>query len=316
MSKKEYILTIAIPTYNRADLLPRTLDSVFEQWNDMVEVIVSDNCSTDNTRQVVLEYKKKYNIKYYRNSKNGGMDVNFLNCIDKANGEYVQLLSDDDILLPGTIDKTIEIINQYQPTYLHLNSHFYNEKNFVKKANLKPTIFLKEDFISSDKNEIIDNLGIYITFLSSAVIKKSEYDKITFPKKFYNTHLLHAHIIYSVLEGSDKTVYITKSVHVLAKGNNSGGYNLYEVWVKQYKKLLLITAVKNGFSEKRMKKQYVDDVNGLIRGFILNFRMSNTKYDMQNRKILLQNTWKYPLVWMKTYFVAFGPKKLVKYFCQ
>ena len=61
MSHSQKLLTIAIPTYNRCDLLEKTLRNVFSQeWIEKVEVLVVDNASTDNTSEMI----KKYNVRY------------------------------------------------------------------------------------------------------------------------------------------------------------------------------------------------------------------------------------------------------------
>ncbi|MBQ8434534.1 MAG: glycosyltransferase family 2 protein, partial [Oscillospiraceae bacterium] len=123
MNKK---LSVCIPTYNRSKLLKLTLDSVLAQINDEVELIVCDNASSDNTQELMNEYVSKYNISYYRSDKNRGMDYNFLQCLKNATGEYIQLLSDDDVLLPGAIEKLLNLISKYKPIYINLNSYTYN----------------------------------------------------------------------------------------------------------------------------------------------------------------------------------------------
>ena len=89
--QKNYALTIAIPTYNRLEKLKICLKRLMEQKKiEQIEIIVSDNASTDGTGEYMTELvKKAENIHYYRNTENVGPDKNFLNCFDKAVGEYV-----------------------------------------------------------------------------------------------------------------------------------------------------------------------------------------------------------------------------------
>lgn len=103
MSEK---VTIGIPTYNRKEYLRLALDSVVAQDYDNLEIIVSDNHSTDGTKDMMREYMimhPKSNIKYYRMEKNLGPMPNWDNCHKKATGEYLMILSDDDILESGAI---------------------------------------------------------------------------------------------------------------------------------------------------------------------------------------------------------------------
>ena len=90
------LVTIAIPTYNRAgNYLPQALASAINQTYANIEIIVSDNCSTDNTESVVKRFRDK-RIRYIRQQKNIGSYNNSNFCLEQANGEYFLLLFDDD----------------------------------------------------------------------------------------------------------------------------------------------------------------------------------------------------------------------------
>ena len=104
------LLTIAIPTFNRADRLKRCLEACLEQTaGKSVELLVSDNASEDATQAFMTEFcKKNLAVSYVRNPENIGPDRNFLNCYNCAKGEYVLLLGDDDVLLPGAVDAILE----------------------------------------------------------------------------------------------------------------------------------------------------------------------------------------------------------------
>ena len=131
--QKNYALTIAIPTYNRLEKLKICLKRLMEQKKiEQIEIIVSDNASTDGTGEYMTELvKKAENIRYYRNTENVGPDKNFLNCFDKAVGEYVLLLGDDDFLLPMAVEHLLDTLEK-KPVFLHLNtSGLVSESPFV-----------------------------------------------------------------------------------------------------------------------------------------------------------------------------------------
>lgn len=80
---------------------------------EQIEIIVSDNASSDGTGEYMTELvKKAENISYYRNTENVGPDKNFLNCFDKAMGEYVLLLGDDDFLLPMAVEHLLDTLEK------------------------------------------------------------------------------------------------------------------------------------------------------------------------------------------------------------
>ena len=90
------ILSICIPTYNRADILNKSLYILTsnEAFDDQTEVVIVDNCSTDHTPSVIQFYSNKYkNIVSYRNTKNIGFN-NGERVLSLANGKYLKLIND------------------------------------------------------------------------------------------------------------------------------------------------------------------------------------------------------------------------------
>jgi len=92
------LVTIAIPTYNRADsYLRRALESAVNQTYGNIEVIVSDNCSTDNTEEAVQGFSAP-RLRYFKHAENIGANDNFNFCVEQAKGDYFLLLHDDDMI--------------------------------------------------------------------------------------------------------------------------------------------------------------------------------------------------------------------------
>jgi glycosyltransferase involved in cell wall biosynthesis len=103
-------LSICIPTYNRAAHLRNCLRSIAlnpPTAREAVEICVSDNCSPDDTGEVVREAGAELEIKYHRNARNIGIPGNFLNVVAMASGEFAWLLGDDDLLLPDTLGRLL-----------------------------------------------------------------------------------------------------------------------------------------------------------------------------------------------------------------
>lgn len=103
--------SICIPTYNYAKFLPDAIDSVLAQDYPDYELLVVDNCSTDNTTEVVNMYAQKdLRVRYLRNPQNLGMVRNWNRCLSEAKGEYVKILCADDLLSPSCLKKSIEVL--------------------------------------------------------------------------------------------------------------------------------------------------------------------------------------------------------------
>ena len=126
--KSKFKLSVAIPVYNGAKKLKKQFDRIFKdcdnkKFNNFLEIVISDNCSTDNTKKVVFYYKKKslinknIIIRYYKQKKNIGFPKNFIGLPKLVRGKYILYLSDDD--LPGRgfykeLKNSMENINCYQ----------------------------------------------------------------------------------------------------------------------------------------------------------------------------------------------------------
>ena len=105
-------LSIFIPTYNRCNLLKDTLNSlVHEVHKYNIPIIISDNNSTDDTENMVNEFKNKYtNIFYSKNKKNVGLDKNMLLALKLVKTEYCFMLGDDDLLIEGGFEKVMKML--------------------------------------------------------------------------------------------------------------------------------------------------------------------------------------------------------------
>lgn len=102
-------ITIVIPTYNRADLLRRALNSIARQEHKPDQVIISDNASTDHTEEVVKEFAKSgIDVRYNRHDTNIGMLKNWQHGISLVETEYFLVLADDDYLLSNCIKAGME----------------------------------------------------------------------------------------------------------------------------------------------------------------------------------------------------------------
>ena len=110
MKKEEkYLLSICIPTYNRADVLRHCIDAIVNHEQAKkggIEIVVCDNDSTDNTQQMMSEYAQQYPyIIYIRNKENLGVILNTLKVLDSATGAYRKLLNDYSVYTADGLQK-------------------------------------------------------------------------------------------------------------------------------------------------------------------------------------------------------------------
>ena len=108
------VVTVVVPTYNRASLLVRAIGSVLAQTLRNWELIVVDDCSTDETEQVVRSFSDD-RIKYIRHDRNRRVSAARNTGIRCARGEYVAFLDDDDEWLPEKLQKVLEVFRNSDP---------------------------------------------------------------------------------------------------------------------------------------------------------------------------------------------------------
>lgn len=98
-------------TYNGGKYLKEQLDSILWQSYPVDEIIIQDDCSADNTVEILRGYEKEYdNVHIYVNEKNLGFTDNFWSVLDRATNEYIAISDQDDIWLPDKIEKQMSEI--------------------------------------------------------------------------------------------------------------------------------------------------------------------------------------------------------------
>lgn len=109
-------LSFCIPTFNRAGYLDGALAAITREASgrDDVELIVSDNASTDTTPAIVEKYRATFpRLTYFRQDSNKGFDPNFLKAVSLASGEYCWALGDDDWVEPGAVAAVLKALEDH-----------------------------------------------------------------------------------------------------------------------------------------------------------------------------------------------------------
>lgn len=143
-------VSIIIPTYNREKIIEETLLSAVNQDYDDYEIVITDNCSTDKTYDILKEYEKKHkNIRIYQNSKNLGPVRNWKKAIELAEGKYIKILWSDDQISEDFLSKTVPILeNDCEIAFIYTKTLIYSDKekniSYSRRKNGKLGI---EEFI-------------------------------------------------------------------------------------------------------------------------------------------------------------------------
>jgi glycosyltransferase involved in cell wall biosynthesis len=133
-------ITIGMPTYNSHGKIIRALDSVWIQSYPNLEVIISDNCSIDDTQQLCQAISNNHSeVIYFRQATNIGLIPNFEFVLSHASGDFFIWLADDDALEPGVLNEYVDFLTQHPDyslvsgkiRYWHENETAFFEKGFT-----------------------------------------------------------------------------------------------------------------------------------------------------------------------------------------
>ena len=125
-------VSVIIPTYNRERFLPSAIKSVLKQTFTDFEVIVSDDKSTDHTKQIVRSFRDE-RVKYILNEGNKGVSAARNSAILASKGDYIAFLDDDDQWLPVKLQKQVEVLDNSRPNICGV----YANRVFIEKATGK-----------------------------------------------------------------------------------------------------------------------------------------------------------------------------------
>ncbi|MCA1594045.1 MAG: glycosyltransferase, partial [Acidobacteria bacterium] len=101
---RDLSFSVVIPTYNRADLIVKTLRSVLAQTYPHFEVIIVDNCSTDNTQEVLQPFLASGQVRFVRHERNYERARSRNTGMSLATGDFVTLLDSDDLMYPSNLE--------------------------------------------------------------------------------------------------------------------------------------------------------------------------------------------------------------------
>lgn len=112
------LVSIIVPNYNYGRYLPKCLDSILNQTYPNIEVIFRDNASEDDSYEIALGYRKKFEEKglYFftaRNKRNEGAGKNVALCNEETEGAYIMYLSSDDAIKPKFVERCVDIFMKY-----------------------------------------------------------------------------------------------------------------------------------------------------------------------------------------------------------
>lgn len=301
--KKNRLISIIIPTYNRAHLISETLDSILSQTYKNWECIIVDDGSMDNTVQILEEYKKKDNrFQFYKRPLNKLKGPN--SCrnfgFKKSKGYYIKWFDSDDILLPFAINEQYDLFNdsidlvisklQYKNFQ---NNKILNENNILSKRLIEEYITGDISFYVSGplwRRSFLENKNLF----DENIRNLDDWDfnlrmlyqnpNIIFHEKVVINYRIHENSLSHEVDKLNITEIFSefeaREKHIkLLKSNKIVNYKILDLFIKKRYKYFFRLAMlqnnrkKNYFFLKTLEKQLLSlDFLGLLKttiGFVI-----------------------------------------------
>lgn len=262
------LFSICIPTFNRCQYLSKTLlsiaeDETFLNTND-IEVVVSDNCSDDNTQKLCEEYAEKFGnkFKYYRQKENV-LDKNFIDVLCFANGTYAKLNNDTHWYKKGSLKRVIEIIKNENPQDIifFLNDSSREEKPLEQCLNY---------------DEFLNTLSFQQTWIGGLCVKTEIFKGLKNPGRYSYLQLAQVDILARLMQQGNKASICHEGLSGGASIKNKGGYNIAEIFGQNYF-IILKEFLKSGdISKKTYEKEKRKILNQHIIPFYFDFKNEYT----------------------------------------
>lgn len=269
---KQKTLSLCFPTYNRGWCMKEQIERLMtcpKEVLDKIEIIISDNCSTDDTQQIIEKaIASGFICRYIRNETNLGADGNFVSCLRKATGRYVWLLGDDDIIIIDSLKKIVEILETSNECGLLHISQKYNENVNESKV--------------LDKYEIIKHISYHITFISANIVNTKYVSNVDL-EKYIGTWFPYIPLYYTAItKESSNFIFKYKTFDGAKDTVRNGGYNFFEVFVQTY-----LSIIKDFIDNQNLYLWLKKDIWPFIWGYTKQLLI---KRDVGNFQI--KNGWK------------------------
>ncbi|MDR3056625.1 MAG: glycosyltransferase [Prevotella sp.] len=168
---KAPLFSVLIAQYNNGKYLQEAINSIKEQTYTNWEIVLVDDGSTDNSKEVYKLYENDERIKIFYNEENKGCGYTKRRCAELATGEICGFLDPDDLLVPNAVEIMINLHKQNPQASLIYSNHIRTDENLKNEKKLEPHP-IKSDYLSSHSGYI----SVFATFKRDLYLKTKGID--------------------------------------------------------------------------------------------------------------------------------------------
>jgi abequosyltransferase len=237
------LLTIAIPTYNRAGHLSELLRVLEPQLAVLpqVELLVSDNASDDHTPEVIAEAQRRFAaagivLTVYRHDINLGADANFVSCYRRARGHFFWICGDDDLIVPGGVAQVVAHLQTPDGAPAEVDLIYATSYGFRSDpvAEWQGDPMHRRFHTLRDARHFAMVANIMFTFISGIIVNKARLESLAHerPEAFLGTNLVQLSWSLPLLLHHRRSIVLWERP-VAARIGNAHGYALGKVFGEQ-----------------------------------------------------------------------------------
>ena len=239
------MLTIAIPTYNRIDILKNNLESLLPQLTDECILLIIDNKSERPVRvelnDLLLKYPEKQ-INIITNPHNVGLTGNIIKCFELCNSDWLWILGDDDKVVDGAVDRILnDILENKNKVFI---SYAWDEPSFKRNGNI----------ITNGADELIESiesLGV-ILFISTSIYNvKKVVQNISFGSFLQTTYAPHLVILFMSLKCGGECILSNRQIVINNSINTPQELKWDQIFI--YQLVLLLRMPLNSVTISKLK---------------------------------------------------------------
>lgn len=254
------LISICIPTRNRANILRRTLESVVSQPefsdSELFEIAVSDNCSDDETDAVVQEYSRRYpgRIVHSRNDSNIGFG-NLLKALSLGTGDYLKLNNDTLVHRPGSLAALLEDVRQAKTG----DVLFFPNGSAPRK---------EDRFLSDSLDDFVRDVSYWTTWSSAFGIWRNDRDECLrlFEEK-RSSEMPHAYVLLHLVASGRRACTDNRELFESVVPDKKGGYNIAQVFGCFYTAFLFEFSVSGKLSSRTLAREKFRLFNFIARWY-------------------------------------------------
>lgn len=229
-------LSICIATYNRGRFIGETLESILSQMEPLVEVLVVDGASPDNTSEVMRQYILRHpNLRYYRESQNSGIDGDYDKAVAYAKGEFCWLMSDDDCLKPGAIRRVLSALDEVSDLIV-VNTEIWNATFSEKLLDRRLKIAEDIQYGENEREKFFVDTANQLGFIGCVVIRR-DFWLSRERTRFYGTLFIHVGVIFQHSAIQNAKV-IAEPLIAIRDGNATWTARTFEIWAIKWPDLI------------------------------------------------------------------------------